>query len=231
MIKMSDENNMKKKLKERFDKNNNYNQILSKIERKDDMKKINYFKYSLVPICLLLIVGIVAQFSNRPNPLLDGSKDTQNIIIINNTDNIIRGSLRVDADIREINSIDIFEKYGLNKELIIPNDSTLDSYCLYGKFSSDQYDKLIDCRLVYVRKGETIPTITIAMAKNNPPFRDYLFSEDNLKESTINNVLLIITQYEDIYFTVFKINDIYFDIETNGITQNELVDLLKSIIN
>ena len=69
------------------------------------------------------------------------------------------------------------------------------------------------------------------MAKNNPPFRDYLFSEDNLKESTINNVLLIITQYEDIYFTVFKINDIYFDIETNGITQNELVDLLRSIIN
>ena len=226
---MSDKNDMKNNLKERFDKNNNYKQILSKIERKDDMKKTNYFKYSLVPIGLLLIISIISLFSNRPNTLLDSNG--QNNIVINNTDNIIRGSLRVDAEIRKINDIDIFQKYGVNKELIIPNDLTLDSYCLYGKFSADQYDKLIDCRLVYLREGETIPTITIAMAKNNPPFRDYLFANDNLKESIINNVQVVITQYEDIYFTAFKINDIYFDIETNGITQNELVDLLKSIIN
>ena len=228
---MSGKNNMKKNLKERFDKNNNYNRILSKIERKEDVEKNKWFKYSLIPICLLLLVGIVVQFSNRPNTILDSSNDTQNNIIINNTDNIIRGSLRVDADIREINDIDIFQKYELNKELIIPNDLTLDSYCLYGKFSSDQYDKLIDCRVVYVREGETIPTITIAMAKNNPPFRDYLFLEDNLKESTINNVPLIIIQYEDIYFTVFKIDDIYFDIETRGISEKELITLLESIIN
>jgi len=229
MIKMSDKNDMKNNLKERFDKNNNYKQILSKIERKDDMKKTNYFKYSLVPIGLLLIISIISLFSNRPNTLLDSNG--QNNIVINNTDNIIRGSLRVDAEIRKINDIDIFQKYGVNKELIIPNDLTLDSYCLYGKFSSDQYDKLIDCRVVYVREGETIPTITIAMAKNNPPFRDYLFLEDNLKESTINNVPLIIIQYEDIYFTVFKIDDIYFDIETRGISEKELITLLESIIN
>ena len=50
------------------------------------------------------------------------------------------------------------------------------------------------------------------------------------KISVIENTDVIITQYEKLYLAEFKMNDVYFDIETSGITQTELVDLLVSII-
>lgn len=50
------------------------------------------------------------------------------------------------------------------------------------------------------------------------------------KISKIEDTEVIITQYEKLYLAEFKMNDVYFDIETAGITQTELVDLLVSII-
>ena len=45
-----------------------------------------------------------------------------------------------------------------------------------------------------------------------------------------NGVELKIYKYEDIYFTEFKFNDYYFDIETSKITEQELSDFLLSIM-
>ena len=44
------------------------------------------------------------------------------------------------------------------------------------------------------------------------------------------DVDVIISQYEKMYVATFKCKEIYFDIETNGITEEELVNLLESII-
>ena len=72
-------------------------------------------------------------------------------------------------------------------------------------------------------------TIRIAFSKIGKPLRDYYLSSEE-KISKIENTDVIITQYEKLYLAEFKLNDVYFDIETAGITQKELVDLLVSLI-
>ena len=76
----------------------------------------------------------------------------------------------------------------------------------------------------------SIPRDTqITLHKIGKPLRDcYLSSEEKI--SKIENTDVIITQYEKLYLAEFKLNDVYFDIETAGITQKELVDLLVSLI-
>ena len=44
------------------------------------------------------------------------------------------------------------------------------------------------------------------------------------------NTPLTIFKWDDAYLTTFKYNNIFFDIETKGITENELITLLQSII-
>ena len=73
-------------------------------------------------------------------------------------------------------------------------------------------------------------SIKVSYSKDNKPARDYHFSEEGSKTTTINGVELKIYKYEDIYFTEFKFNDYYFDIETSKITEQELSDFLLSIM-
>ncbi len=47
-------------------------------------------------------------------------------------------------------------------------------------------------------------------------------SSEEKKISKIENTDVIITQYEKLYLAEFKLNDVYFDIETAGITQKRV---------
>ena len=58
--------------------------------------------------------------------------------------------------------------------------------------------------------------------------KDYL-SNGNLEKQ--GGTELIISQWKDMYIVTFEYNDLYFDIETTGVTENQLVDLLESLIN
>lgn len=40
-----------------------------------------------------------------------------------------------------------------------------------------------------------------------------------------------ISQWEEMYIVTFEYKEIYFDIETTGITKEQLVNLLESLIN
>ena len=73
---------------------------------------------------------------------------------------------------------------------------------------------------------EIISDVFVAIWKN----RDY-FIQEGEKISKIGDVELKISQWEEMYIVTFEHNDIYFDIETTGITENQLVDLLESIID
>ena len=74
--------------------------------------------------------------------------------------------------------------------------------------------------------------IIIAFSEIEEPIRDYYIDGGN-KISKIGDVELKITQSEsqEMYIVTFEYKDIYFDIETTGITEDQLVDLLKSLIN
>ena len=236
---MSNKNNIKDNLQEIFDKNNNYNQILSKIERKSHMKKNIWLKYSLVSICLLAIITcFMINKDNNENNTFTTTKN--NTITINKLKDMSENLL--DADVKINSNIKIeesFSEYIFIDNIKVSNDLNLNSkYLVYTKRSYDTieeyknapYDVLHDYVLQYEKtlNGAVEKTINITFSKDFKPLRDCFI--DNLKISKINNTELTIANYNDMYIAIFNYNNLNFDIETKGISEIELVDLLESII-
>ena len=107
--------------------------------------------------------------------------------------------------------------YGVNKVIMTRKDFTDKKYTVIHDYIWDYSNESGD------------RTIRIAFSKVGKPLRDYHLSCED-KISKIEGTEVIITQYESLYLAEFKLNDVYFDIETKGITQTELVDFLVSII-
>lgn len=230
-------NNLKNTIQKNFDQEENYNIILSKVERRDNMKvKLSYVLASSF-VAIALLVGIVA-YNNMPenNDEIVIPSTIQGILELNINKAKAQSMMKLDADIKETNTElnNEFEKnfpfvkkdinapkdlknYGVNKVIMTKKD-----------FSDRDYSIAHDYIWDYSNEAEN-RTIRIAFSKVGKPIRDYHLSSEE-KISKIEDTEVIITQYEKLYLAEFKMNDVYFDIETAGITQTELVDLLVSII-
>lgn len=224
---MSNKDVFKSVYSKKINKDKNYAEILNRIE---SGSKGHYFRFALIPICLILVIcGIV--MINNSNFITKDKKTNNNNIIINNIETL--GAYRIDADIREIDNIDnTLIDYINVEDLKIPNDLNDISYsAIYGRKNIDIkiYDKLINYQYAY-SDTKTKRNIVISFSKENKPVRDYYFSDRGSKQSTINGVKLTIYNYEEVYMTEFIYNNINFDIETSNIKEEELILLLQSII-
>lgn len=226
-------------MKKEFDKDKNYNEILSNIERVENMKnfKLKYILASTVTFIVLFAVILrISSINNTPNEII-GEKDineddsTSKIEIaldINEIKDLEMMSLDVDIEI--INISNIPERFEFMNNIKIPSEYKInDSYNIYTKsgINANEYDVLHD--YVFNYKKDNTNTIKIAFSEIEKPIRDYYINGGN-KVSKIGESEIIISQYNKMYIVSFKYNDIYFDIETVGISQEELVDLLTSII-
>ena len=205
-------NNLKDTIQKNFDKKKNYNIILSKIERRDNMKvKLSYVLASSL-VAIALLVGIVAYNVPKSNNENVMPPTVQGILELNinkaEYQSIVKKDINAPKDLRD---------YGVNKVVMTRKD-----------FSDKDYSIAHDYIWDYSNEAEN-RTIRIAFSKIGKPLRDYYLSSEE-KISKIENTDVIITQYEKLYLAEFKLNDVYFDIETAGITQKELVDLLVSLI-
>ncbi len=238
---MTNQEKLKKALTNDFDKEKNYNEIIKKIEKEEKMKiKNNLWKWSLVPICLIIVIGglLFIKFKNNNHNLTNSNTpyiDKQNNVKlnINNIDKL--GATRLDADIKEIstNDINIVWPEILKDGITIPED--LDKYkasAIYTrKDMTSEYD-ILNCYVYdyYKENDNAYKNIRLAFSDTNKPIRDYRFSDEGSKETIINDVKLKIYKYEDIYFTEFKYQEYNFDIEAQNISEQELSNLLISII-
>ncbi|MDD4000800.1 MAG: hypothetical protein PHX62_07930, partial [Bacilli bacterium] len=144
-------------------------------------------------------------------------------------------------------NIDIIkENYDINLVFKIPEELTdSESTCLYNKYK----EEIVECGIKYYKKtneSQTTNSILISVAKNEYPFRGNNFPKEgneNISISKINETSIIILhskirmlytespQNYDIYVSRFKKDNIYYDIETIGISQKELISTLESIVD
>lgn len=197
--------------------------------------KLSYVLASSL-VAIALLVGIVAYNVPKSNNENVMPPTVQGILELNINKAEYQSMMTLDADIKEANTElnSEFEKdfsfvkkdinapkdlrdYGVNKVVMTRKD-----------FSDKDYSIAHDYIWDYSNEAEN-RTIRIAFSKIGKPLRDYYLSSEE-KISKIGNTDVIITQYEKLYLAEFKLNDVYFDIETAGITQKELVDLLVSLI-
>lgn len=198
-----------------FNKHINKDENLKIIKERMNKRNMKYLKYSLIPICLLLVISLYLITNNNEPDIFDDTKE----IYINEIDNMNLTTL--DSDIRVENNY-MVEIYDELLNIVIPND--LNKISGSAIFLSD--NTLNNYVIEYFNDEKRI---TIAYSKTNTPIRDYFI--DDGKSSIINNTNLVISKYNTMYIVTFKYNDIYFDIETSNIKENELITLLESIIN
>lgn len=224
---MSNKQIIKEVFDNEFNVNKIRNQILLKNERKNKKNMIKFLKYTIPVFVIAIVVGIVLLNNNQNDYILS---DNNSNIIVNKIDDI--NLTKLDADIKpeEINGVNLPWNDMFN-DINVPKD--LDKFYGYGVYtkndSTGEYDIFNSYVYEYFNLEEN-RKVKIAFSDTIQPIRDYFFDTDDIKESNINDNKLVIYQSEDTYFTEFKYNGYYFDVEARRITIDELISLLKSII-
>lgn len=235
-MKMSNNKNLKKMFEKEFDVEIMKQQILNE-ERKRNMNFKNVFKWSVAPICLVAIISGILIFNNnkelKPN-IYEPNIETKDSVdmYINDVSKMTQGISKLDADVKIINNLSIpyFQEIG---NIVVPNDfdNKHNAYAIYTKSNKDSKEyNILQCYVFNYSNTQNDRDIRVAFSKENKPIRDYYFEEKGSKVSKINNIELKIFKYNELYFTEFNYKGINFDIETHAIKEQELTDLLLSII-
>lgn len=189
----------------------------------DKKGKINIFRTVLILSCsVILICAIIVNLDIERE-----IKTTDKTLSININKIGNYAQTQLDADIHEckITNIDI-------KNIIIPTDMKLERIsAIYVRPDnmSKTYNLLHDIVIQY-NNIHYDKTIIVAVSKEGRPLRDYYLGNEKLEQSIIDNIPMVISNLNNMYIVTFELEDIYYDIETEGINQEELIKILKSIL-
>ena len=221
---MNNEDKLNKVITNDFDITNNYTSIRKKMERGNKMNKI--FKYSLVPMAIVITITSVFLFNkkNSTNNVLDSNVKNNDVIIVNNIDNNFDDAkLDIDGRSEDITTDDLYKIYPLLKDIVVPNDYNINGIIKCYLFNEDtgKYDKLYG-----YNKYIDIFILTATTKR----LRCFSIDTDEMKSSIVNNTNIKIMGEDKYYYAIFSYNNINFDIETAGISEEDFIQLLKSII-
>lgn len=235
---MTNKEKLKKAIEQDINPKDYYKEIINKIERGEKaMKKKNnnLWKWSFVPICLVAIISGILLINNKeskPNIYKPNIETKDNVnLYINDVSKTTQGVLRFDADVK-ITSIENIPYFKEITDIKIPDDfDNQEAHEIYVKPDRENNEySILQSYVSNYSNTENDRDIRVSFSKENKPIRDYYFSEEGSKMSKINNFELKIFKFNELYFTEFNYKGINFDIETTNITEQELTDLLLSII-
>lgn len=237
-------------LKNKVQKNVKENIAISNIRKELDMerrknKKIFYGILSTCAVFVLCGVVLINYHQINKNDIVNEqaklenieNANTENLKIENESKVEIKinqmgdsGAAKLDADIKILNNTFMLY-FEFLKEVKIPSDfDNTKQYSVWTrKTKTGDYDILNSYEFYYYNTKDN-RNIKLSFSDEYQPIRDYYFDEDSATKSIIRDCELVIYQYENSYMTVFTYHNVNFDIETIGITQEELVNLLDSII-
>lgn len=220
---MSNKKYLLREINNDFDKEKNYEKIIKKINKKNN---IVFFKYA-IPVIIFLLLIIPFFLSNKKMYVTDNSEKNDLIKINDKTDSwLVLNVSKTSSGQYDIN-IPYFE---FTKDIKIPNDFDNKDYkeMFYNdKNTRDQNDNVYYKFHFFNTKNERYILIAFSEVKD---YINMLKEEKNDKVSFINNKELFIYKSGNKYLTSFEYNDLFFYIETTSISEKELVDLLESII-
>ena len=229
---MNNEDKLNKVITNDFDITNNYTSIRKKIERGNKMNKI--FKYSLVPMAIVMAITSVFLLNKKSstNNVLDSNVKNNDVIVINSVDNNSDNSkLDIDGRSEDITTDDLYKIYPLLKDIAVPNDYNINGIIKCYLFNEDtgKYDKLYGYNIIYSGGNNKYIDIFI-LIDTTKRLRCFSIDTDEMKSSIINGNSIKIMGEDKNYYAIFSYNNINFDIETAGISEEEFIQLLKSII-
>ena len=207
-----------------FDITNNYTSIRKKMERGNKMNKI--FKYSLVPMAIVITLASVFLLNKRSNTnnVLDSDVKNNDVIIVNSIDNNSdNAKLDIDGRSEDITTDDLYKIYPLLKDIngIIK--------CYLFNDDTGKYDKLYGYNIIYSGGNNKYIDIFI-LIDTTKRLRCFSIDTGKMRNSIINGNNIKIMGEDKNYYAIFSYNNINFDIETTGISEGEFIQLIKSIV-
>ena len=229
---MNNRDKLNKAITNDFDITNNYTSIRKKMERGYKMNKI--FKYSLVPMAIVIAMASVFLLNkkNSTNNILDRNVKNNDVIIVNNIDNNFdNAKLDIDGRSEDITTDDLYKIYPLLKDIVVPNDYNINGIIKCYLFNDDtgKYDKLYGYNIIYSGGNNKYIDIFI-LIDTTKRLRCFGIDTDEMKSSIINGNSIKIMGEDKNYYAIFSYNNINFDIETTGISEEEFIQLIKSIV-
>ena len=229
---MTNRDKLNKVITNDFDINYNYTSIRKKMEIGNKMNKI--FKYSLVPMAIVIAITSVFLLNKKSitNNVLDSNVKNNDVIIVNNIDNNFDNTkLDIDGRSEDITSDDLYKIYPLLKDIVVPNDYNINRIIKCYLFNDDpgKYDKLYGYTIIYSGGNNKYIDIFI-LIDTTKRLRCFSIDTDEMKSSIVNNTNIKIMGENKNYYAIFSYNNINFDIETAGISEEDVIQLLKSII-
>lgn len=229
---MSNKKIFKEMYSSKINKNKNYQEILKKINNQP--KRTFYLKKILIPITSILLIFtlIYINTDKKTNTLEDTIKDNKdyNTYTSNNTNENSTLTKEITIEKVKIKENKLLKKYNYLKEINIPNNLKEKEYHkVYLKDNEKNKYIILNNYEIKYQDISKEKTIILSFSDKYIPLRTYYFN-DNEKKYHINNQEITIYKSEYKYLTTFKYNNINFDIETNNITEEELLNLIKSIM-
>lgn len=234
---MTNKNNLKSIIKNDFSKENNYNYILRKIGD----NRVGKFKKVVLSSCLVmlfLICGIFI-FSNYNKELKNDNQNAptyKNKIVINKLESFDNLNSSIAGGIYDIaggfyeKAVEELEKeYPFINHLFIFGEDTINQRIGEYRYDEENYQGYW---IIYTddfeKKGVEIFFSKTMILKPRDVGQKIIL--DELDDSYILNTPVKIINVGNTYIAFFNKDDIYFDIQTNNVSQEELISLIQSIL-
>ena len=247
---MTNRENMKKVIKNDFDKANNYKKIVERMNEK--RIRFNY-KYAIIPITVIIIFILIIGISTKNNKVKQFEKfggddwsDGINTTTSSNTNHIDTSDS--DSSSIEINEINDMIKNRSNTKVVnnvnipyleiltnleIPNDfdNKEDYRAVYIKndTKSLKEDYILNNYEFHYKNTKNEREIVVSFSKDFTPINNYNFGVNN-KSSLVNGINVLLYKYEKTYIAKFQYMKYNFLVEGKNITQEEFMNFVSSII-
>ena len=248
---MTNRENMKKVIKNDFDKENNYRRIVEGMSEKSI--KFNY-KYATIPITVIIIFILIIGVSTKNNKVkqlekfgvddfLDGINTTTSTSNYNHIDtsdsdsslveiNEINGMIKSRSNAKIVNNVNI-PYLEILTNLEIPNDfdNKEDYRAVYVKndTKSSKEDYILNNYEFHYKNTKNEREIVASFSKDFTPISNYNFGVNN-KSSLVNGINVLLYKYEKTYIAKFQYMKYNFLVEGKNINQEEFMNFVSSII-
>ena len=228
---MINRNNLKQKYKSEFDRQENYDVILNKAEKRN----APYRLVATMATLILVILFVPKQFSKSADNVMIFDEYAAEIgpeiaLNINQSADDMKydgtlPSLRADMEMKH----QPLEEMEIMADDICPENFVSSAPVRFSITNKGNGNE--ESSYEYIHFSNENKTIQVAYSKKGYPFRDYVLSPDEAV-SILDGVEVKITQHPDmnLYLCIFELNGYYFDIETSQISEAKLVDFLLNLI-
>lgn len=235
---MSNKKEFKKMYDEKFSIEKNKKEILEKVNNNNfNIKAQTYFKWIIAPLCLILVVCFIVNRNSSNLTKFNNSKqkDNDNIINFNEINYGERYALNdIDGRYEERTFEELSKEFTFLKNI----DDSYDETGLIERYErSDKtlvgYNKTIGYEAFYTLDCDKhIELFFSKTLKENP--KCIAIPEDGFKISKIGGVEMKVLSYENNfnrgYEAIFKLNEVYFDIEFTNVSEKEFISFIESLV-